>query len=151
MQIGVLGIQGAVSEHIVSLDLALQDMRLGGEIINVRDKKDLKSLDGLFLPGGESTTISMLSHSSGITKYLRDSNLPIFATCAGMIFMATKTDGPEQELLNRIDMTIKRNAFGPQRESFETILDVEKTKGFPSRALMLFNTARVKPYGNKRK
>lgn len=132
MKLGVLGIQGAVSEHIISSDLALQGLKIDGETIEVRETSDLKKIDGLFLPGGESTTISGLSHTSGITDYLRTSDLPIFGTCAGMVFMATNTDGPSQNLLNRIDMGVSRNAFGTQAESFETSLDVANLKSFPA-------------------
>jgi len=132
MKIGVLGLQGAVSEHIISSDLALQDLNIDGTTIEVREKSQLKTLDGLILPGGESTTISYLSDSSGITEYLNSSTLPIFATCAGMILMGTSCDGPKQKLIGRIDMETTRNFFGCQRESFETLLDISNIRNFPA-------------------
>ena len=132
MKIGVLGLQGAVSEHLISSDLALEDLGIGGETIEVRESSQLKKLDGIILPGGESTTISGLSNSSGITDYLRSSGLPIFATCAGMVFLSTSCNGPKQQLINRIGMHVNRNAFGTQRDSFETPLNIGSIKNFPA-------------------
>lgn len=132
MRIGVLGLQGAVSEHVISSGLALQGLGIEGDATEVRELSQIKKLDCLILPGGESTTISYLSGNSGITTYLRTSGLPILATCAGMVLLGTSCDGPAQNLIGRIDMEITRNAFGPQRESFETLLDVGTAKKFPA-------------------
>jgi len=132
MRIGVLGLQGAVSEHILSTDLALNELGIEGTVSEVRETTHLEDLDGIILPGGESTTISGLSHTSGITNQLRNSDLPILATCAGMILAGTSCDGPQQELIKRIDMHVTRNAFGTQRESFETRLNLKHIRELPA-------------------
>ena len=116
MKIGVLASQGAFAEHISVLH------RLEVESVPVRLPRELKGLDGLILPGGESTSISklMLEYKlmSEIGALARD-GLPIFGTCAGMILLAKKVPGLYLEPLDLMDITVRRNAFGRQRESFE--------------------------------
>jgi 5'-phosphate synthase pdxT subunit len=121
--IGVLALQGAVREHRAVLD------RLDLAAIEVRGPKDLDRVDGLILPGGESTTMSMLIESSGLLPGLQqrlDEGMPAFGTCAGMILLATEVaDGrPDQHLFGAIDIGVRRNAFGRQVDSFETDLAV---------------------------
>lgn len=123
-RIGVLALQGAVRAHAEVL------AALGAEPVEVRTPTDLAGVDGLVLPGGESTTMSILLDSSGLRVPLAarlGDGLPAFGTCAGMILLATEVlDGrPDQRSFGAIDLTVRRNAFGRQRDSFETDLAVE--------------------------
>jgi len=120
MKIGVLALQGAFIEH----EQALQ--RIGVEAREVRLPEQLEGLDGLIIPGGESTTIGKLAVQYGLMEPIRamaaEGKL-LWGTCAGMIFMA-KDVGRDQPLLGLMDVTVQRNAFGRQVDSFETDLDV---------------------------
>jgi 5'-phosphate synthase pdxT subunit len=123
-QVGVLALQGDVQEHV----RVLAD--LGVAPHEVRTAADLAAVDALILPGGESTTMSLLLESSGLLEPLRDrlrAGLPAFGTCAGMILLATDVvDGrPDQHRLGAIDIGVRRNAFGRQVDSFETDLMVK--------------------------
>jgi 5'-phosphate synthase pdxT subunit len=122
MNIGVLALQGAVAEHIRSIELA------GGQGIVVKRTEQLADIDGLIIPGGESTTIGKLMRKYGfieaIRKFAREGN-PVFGTCAGLIVLAERLEGAEEPHLALMDMTVARNAFGRQRESFETDLEVK--------------------------
>jgi 5'-phosphate synthase pdxT subunit len=119
MKIGVLALQGAFIEHIKML------RHLGVEAVEVRLPADLEGLDGLIIPGGESTTIGKLAEIYGLMEPLRQFALekPVWGTCAGMIFMA-KDIGLDQPLLGVMDIVVERNAFGRQVDSFETGLEV---------------------------
>ena len=122
-RVGVLALQGDVREHCRSLEL------LGAEPVEVRTPADLGSVTSVVLPGGESTTMSLLLESSGLLDPLRArlaEGMPAFGTCAGMILLATDVlDGrPDQHALAAIDISVRRNAFGRQVDSFETDLDV---------------------------
>lgn len=122
MKIGVLALQGAVAEHIRSISLA------GGQGIAVKRAEQLADLDGLIIPGGESTTIGKLMRKYGFMEGIRDfadAGKPVFGTCAGLIVLAERLEGAEEPHLALMNMTVARNAFGRQRESFETDLDVE--------------------------
>lgn len=121
--VGVLALQGEVARHLAAV------LELGARAVPVRTPDQLAEVDGLILPGGESTTMSMLLQSSGLLEPLRQrlaDGLPAFGTCAGMILLARRVlDGrPDQQQLGAIDITVRRNAFGRQLESFETDLDV---------------------------
>jgi len=121
MIIGVLALQGAVAEHIRSIELA------GGQGIAVKKIEQLAEIDGLIIPGGESTTIGKLMRKYGFMEAIREyagQGMPIFGTCAGLIVLAERLEGAEEPHLALMDMTVTRNAFGRQRESFETDLDV---------------------------
>ncbi len=121
MKIGVLASQGAFAEHISVL------RRLEVEAAPVRLPRELGGLDGLIIPGGESTSISKLMHDYklvGEIKSLGQDGLPIFGTCAGMILLAKKGAASYPEPLGLIDIQVERNAFGRQRESFETELSI---------------------------
>jgi len=118
--IGVIGLQGAVSEHLQMLKT------LGAEGVWVRRKSQLKNLQGLIIPGGESTTISKLMQKSGMfneIKRMGKKGSPIMGTCAGLILLAKKGDlqtkKTKTKLLGLMNMEINRNAFGRQKESFE--------------------------------
>jgi pyridoxal 5'-phosphate synthase pdxT subunit len=121
MIIGVLALQGAVREHVASL------ARLGISSRAVKSATDLSGLDGLILPGGESTAISLLAESGLLLslKQAAESGLPMFGTCAGMILLATGIEGCESGYIGAIDITVARNATGRQVDSFETDLDIE--------------------------
>ena len=121
MRIGVLAAQGAFIEHMAVL------RRLGVEAVPVRLPGELEGLDGLIIPGGESTTISQLLVDYKLLTELRrlaQNGLPIFGTCAGMILLANDVADPKVEPLGVMPIKIKRNAFGRQRESFETELAI---------------------------
>jgi len=121
MKIGVLALQGAVAEHIRMLELA------GAEARAVKKVEELAELDGLIIPGGESTTISKLMHKYGFMDEVRQFGLakkPIFGTCAGAILLAKRINGQEEAHLGLMDMKVERNAFGRQKESFEAKLPI---------------------------
>ncbi|MDE0233216.1 MAG: pyridoxal 5'-phosphate synthase glutaminase subunit PdxT [bacterium] len=120
--IGVLALQGDVREHRVALD------RLGVSYRPVRRPEELEGLDGLVIPGGESTTIGRLAERFGLLNPLRAAladGLPTLATCAGMILVAGAIVEGDQPLLGGLDVVVRRNAFGRQNESFEMDLDVK--------------------------
>jgi 5'-phosphate synthase pdxT subunit len=121
MRIGVLASQGAFVEHIAIL------RQLEVEALPVRLPQELAGLDGLIIPGGESTSISKLMLSYNLMNEVRDlaqNGLPIFGTCAGMILLASKISDLDVEPLGVMDITVGRNAFGRQRDSFETELSI---------------------------
>ena len=119
--VGVLALQGAVSEHIAQIET------LGAKAIMVKTLAELQQVDALVLPGGESTTIGRLLHSSGLFQALQSFDKPILGTCAGLILLANKLEGNEQPHLAKMDIQVQRNAFGRQVDSFQTELMV---KGF---------------------
>ena len=121
MKIGVLGLQGAVREHLRSL----AQLEIEGRI--VKKQEDLSGLSGLILPGGESTAISLLAAGSFLEELRRlaREGLPLFGTCAGMILLAHEVEGREGPIIDAIDITVARNASGRQVDSFETVLAVE--------------------------
>lgn len=123
MKIGVLAIQGDFAEHIVMLK------RLKVETVEVRLPEHLKNLDGLIIPGGESTTIGKLATDYGMMEPLREFGRrhAIWGTCAGAIFLS-KDARRSQPLLGLMDITVERNAFGRQVDSFEADLDVPEMK-----------------------
>jgi len=129
--VGVLALQGAVREHQRVL------ASLGAEVRLVRRREDLHGLDGLVLPGGESTTIGMLLDEYEIAPVLRSGKLPIFGTCAGMILMADEIEGSEQPRLGVMRISVRRNAFGRQRESFEEAIDGAPVAGSPLRGVFI--------------
>lgn len=126
-KIGVLALQGNVSEHIDAFLLALERMGYGpsSEVFEVRSPGDLDHCNALAIPGGESTTISHLIDKNGLYDPIRSFKGGIFATCAGMVLMATHVDDPRVHPLGLMDITVDRNAFGRQRESFEMDLEIE--------------------------
>lgn len=128
MKVGILALQGAVREQREVLDA------LGVEVIEVRTPGQLGALDALVLPGGESTTMSKLLDSSDVRESLAGllaDGLPAFGTCAGMIMLAAEVvDGrPDQRSLGAIDVAVRRNAYGRQRDSFETELTIDALAG----------------------
>jgi 5'-phosphate synthase pdxT subunit len=137
LRIGVIALQGDVTEHIHAMRIALQGK---GEVLEVRKSGLIPGCDGLVLPGGESTAISRQLESSGMTEELKEaasSGVPILATCAGLVLVSREIEGDGRvEPLGLMDIRISRNAFGSQRESFEADLRVEGFKE-PYRAVFI--------------
>jgi len=128
-RIGVLALQGDVSEHIAALERA---MRGQGEVVEIRKPGQMEECQGLVLPGGESTAIFRQLERSGLTEELKAaaiSGKPVLATCAGLVLVSKEIEGIEGDTrvkpLGLMDIKISRNAFGPQRESFEADLEIE--------------------------
>ena len=122
MKIGVLALQGAVAEHLKSISSS------GAEGIAIKQTEQLSEVDGLIIPGGESTTIGKLMRKYGFIEAIREfseQGKPIFGTCAGLIVLAKDIEGSEEPHLGLMNIAVSRNAFGRQRESFETDLDIK--------------------------
>jgi 5'-phosphate synthase pdxT subunit len=127
-RIGVLAYQGDVREHLAAL------AAVGADPVEVRTLADLDAVDGLIVPGGESTVIGKLAARYGLLGPLRErvvAGLPVLGTCAGMIFLAREVEGPPQDLLGVLDVRVRRNAFGRQVASFEAEVDVKGVDGGP--------------------
>jgi 5'-phosphate synthase pdxT subunit len=134
MRIGVLALQGAFREHVATL------RSIGVEAVEVRLPADLAGLDGLVLPGGESTTMRRLIRRwdlAGPILELARSGAPLFGTCAGMIIMAKTIAGGEEPVLPLLDVVVERNAFGRQLDSFETDLEVPVLGERPVHAIFI--------------
>ena len=134
--IGVLALQGDVAEHLRALGAA------GARASAVRRPGELEAVDGLVIPGGESTTIWKLAEIFELAEPLRKrvaGGLPVFGSCAGMIMLAARLSGAAsgQETLGAIDVTVQRNAFGRQVDSFESDLDITDVPGPPFRAVFI--------------
>jgi 5'-phosphate synthase pdxT subunit len=134
MKIGVLALQGAFREHLDTL------AAIGVEGVRVREPADLSGVSGLILPGGESTTMRQLIDRWGLRDPilgLADRGAPIYGTCAGMIVLATEIAGGEPPILPLLDVTVERNAFGRQLDSFEADLDVPVLGSTPVHAVFI--------------
>lgn len=121
IKIGILALQGAVREHARSVEES------GAEAIIIKRKEQLAEVDGLILPGGESTTMRRLIDRYEFMDSLKSfasSGKPLFGTCAGLILLANRIVGYETPHIGALDVTVERNSFGRQRESFETELDI---------------------------
>lgn len=132
MKVGILALQGAFIEHANTL------INLGVEPILVRNSEDLKNIDGLILPGGESTAIGKLLidlHLLSPIKNLIEQGLPVFGTCAGMILLAKNLSNDSRKHLGTMDIIVKRNAYGRQNDSFSTR---ESFKNIDSKVEMVF-------------
>ena len=135
-KVGILALQGAVARH----ERALADA--GATPLPVRTSAQLDEVDALVVPGGESTTISMLLESSGLFEPIAerlDTGMPVFGTCAGMILLASEVlDGrPDQRCFGRVDVSVRRNGYGRQVDSFEADLDVDGLAGEPFHAVFI--------------
>lgn len=132
LTVGVLGLQGDIEEHLAALELARSKLGGEGESILVKSMDDVKRIHALIIPGGESTVIGTLSSIKGIMPALRErinNGLPTLGTCAGMIMLAKKVQDrvvgeTNQTLIGALDITLERNSFGRQRESFEADLQL---------------------------
>jgi pyridoxal 5'-phosphate synthase pdxT subunit len=131
--IGVLALQGDFAEHEAIL------RGLGVEVREVRLPRDLAGLDGLIIPGGESTTITRLLAMYDLLEPIRSfaRGRPVWGTCAGMIVMAKRATDLDREGLELMDISVERNAFGRQVDSFETDLDIRGIEGAPVRAIFI--------------
>ena len=131
MRIAVIAIQGNVEEHIESANKAMEDMGIHGEVLPVRHSGTIPTCDAIILPGGESTTLGRLMAREGIDVEIKEAaaaGKPIMGTCAGLVLLA-KYGGEQvartgQQLLDLMDISVDRNAFGGQRESFEIPLKI---------------------------
>ncbi|GAA1895018.1 pyridoxal 5'-phosphate synthase glutaminase subunit PdxT [Streptomyces sodiiphilus] len=135
-EIGVLALQGDVREHLDALTGA------GARGRPVRRPEELAAVDGLVIPGGESTTMSKLATAFGLLEPLRErvrAGMPAYGSCAGMIMLADKILDPRsgQETIGGIDMIVRRNAFGRQNESFEAAVEVEGIDGGPVQGVFI--------------
>lgn len=146
MNISVIGVQGAVSEHIEATKKAMEKLGFNGEVRWVKDRHALESSDAAIIPGGESTTISRLIEKGGLLPALE--TMPIFGTCAGMVLLASEGDSQVkqtgQTLLKRMDFQVDRNAFGRQRESFQAGIQIF---GKPFEAVFIRAPAARKVFG----
>lgn len=129
-RIGVLALQGDVREHVALLE------RLGAEVVRVRRPEEFAQVEGLVIPGGESTVIDKLSRMFGLAEPIREAirgGMPMLGTCAGLIMLADHlVDGIDgQQTFGGLDVLVRRNAFGRQTESFEADLDVAELGADP--------------------
>lgn len=134
MKVGVLSLQGAVEEHLRMIK------RCGFEGVKVKTVEDLKKVDRLIIPGGESTAIGKLAKIYGLDREISKrgrEGMPIFGTCAGMILLANKIVGNEQIRFNLIDIEVERNAFGRQVDSFEADLKIKDFSGKHFKAVFI--------------
>lgn len=129
MRIGIIAIQGNVEEHIFSLQSALKQIECEAEIVKIKHKGIVPSCSALIIPGGESTTLGRLMEREGIASEIRmaaKSGVPIMGTCAGLVLLAKhggkQVEKTGQALLGLMDIHVNRNAFGRQKESFESLI-----------------------------
>ena len=134
MKIGVLALQGAFREHLDTL------RAIGVEGVRVREPADLADISGMIFPGGESTTMRQLIERWGLREPILDlaaQGAPLFGTCAGMIVLATQIAGGESPILPLLDVTVERNAFGRQLDSFEAEVPVPVLGDTPVHAVFI--------------
>ena len=134
--VGVLALQGDVREHLAMLP------ELGAEAVTVRRPEELAAVDGLVVPGGESTTMAKLAARFGLLEPLRAAvagGLPVYGSCAGMIMLADRLldAPPDQVTVGGLDVTVRRNAFGRQVDSFESQVEVDGVAGGPVHAVFI--------------
>src|SRR4051812_27022708 len=133
-RVGVLGLQGDFAEHLETL------RSLGADAIDVRRPEQLDDVDSLIIPGGESTTIGKLAERYQFIPKLREriaDGMPVWGTCAGAIFLAQDVPGHPHPILSAMDISVERNAFGRQLDSFEADLDVKGMAGAPYHAVFI--------------
>lgn len=125
IKIGILNLQGAVSEHLEMTQRTIEKMNMEDEIIaeGVRYADEVAHCSGVIISGGESTVIGKLIKERGIDKVIKDNQIPVFGTCAGMVILSKETDY-DQDILEIMDIEVKRNAFGRQRDSFENEINI---------------------------
>ena len=132
LTVGVLGLQGDIEEHVAATRLALEKMSFKGNVVLVKTVEGVEAVDGLIIPGGESTVmggLSSLKHTLQTIQQRIHDGMPVLGTCAGLILLSKKVldrvvGKTNQPLLGVIDAVVERNAFGRQRESFEADLDI---------------------------
>lgn len=134
VNIGVLAVQGDVAENLTATRMAMDELGVEGVVTEVKNPDQISDLDGLIIPGGESTVIGTLSLVNGSLKKIKEkiaSGIPVLGTCAGMILLSKKVKDRvvgdmEQPLLDYLDIKIERNTFGRQKDSFEADVALEK-------------------------
>ena len=134
INIGVLAVQGDVAENIMATKMAMEELDIEGIVNEIKNPEQISDLDGLIIPGGESTVIGTLSLVNGSLKKIKEkiaSGMPVFGICAGLILLSKKAKDRvvgemDQPLLDFLDVKIERNAFGRQRDSFESEISMEK-------------------------
>ena len=139
LTLGVLSIQGDVLENILSVKAAIDALDIDGTVISVKTPDEISKVDGLIIPGGESTTIGRLSVANGAMKILKEKieqGMPVLGICAGMILLSKNAQDKvvgkiDQPLLDMLDIKLERNSFGRQRESFESDISLNSI-GIPS-------------------
>ena len=157
MKIGIVGLQGAVSEHLKATKRAMQKLSIKGEAVWVGRPAQLEGVAGIIIPGGESTTIGKLMQMTGLFERVRQltkNGTPIFGTCAGLIVLAKRGDEQivrtKQPLLGLMDISAIRNAFGRQRESFEAELEIPALGKEPFRGVFIRAPAVSEVWGDTR-
>ena len=133
IQIGILAVQGDVTENFLATMASMSELGIDGTVIQVKTIEQISELDGLIIPGGESTVIGQMSLVNGGLKKIKEkieSGMPVFGICAGMIFLAKNSKDKivgkvEQPLLDVLDVKIERNSFGRQKDSFEANISME--------------------------
>lgn len=134
VNIGILAVQGDVAENILATKMAIEELGMEGIVTEVKTPEQISDLDGLVIPGGESTVIGTLSLVNGSLKKIKEkiaSGMPVFGICAGMILLSKKAKDRvvgemDQPLLDFLDVKIERNAFGRQKDSFESEISMDK-------------------------
>ena len=133
LNVGILSIQGDVQENLLSTKAAFDELGINGNITQVKTPNEISQLDGLIIPGGESTTIGQLSLVNGSLKVLKEkieNGMPVLGICAGMIMLSKTADDrvvgkTDQALLNILDIKLQRNSFGRQQDSFESDISMD--------------------------
>lgn len=123
IKIGILDLQGDVTEHLDMTTRALEDMGLDSQAVKVKSPSEVADCQGIIISGGESTIIGKLLEEEGIGQIIRDRQIPVMGTCAGMVLLASATDY-QQPLLKVIPMKVKRNGFGRQKLSFQQEIEI---------------------------
>ncbi|TLX94841.1 MAG: pyridoxal 5'-phosphate synthase glutaminase subunit PdxT [Thaumarchaeota archaeon] len=134
LNIGILAVQGDVAENIMATKMSLEELGINGTVNEIKTPEQIADLDGLIIPGGESTVIGTLSLVNGSLKKIKEriaNGMPVFGICAGLILLSKKAKDRvigemDQPLLDFLDIKIERNAFGRQRDSFESEIPMEK-------------------------
>ncbi|HEX6281197.1 MAG TPA: pyridoxal 5'-phosphate synthase glutaminase subunit PdxT [Nitrososphaera sp.] len=132
MTIGVLGLQGDIEENVAATSQALQELHMDGSVDMVRYPEEIEKIDGLILPGGESTvqsTLAAIQRSLPVIKKRISEGMPVLGTCAGMIMLSKRAydriiGDTKQKLIGNLDIVVERNAFGRQNDSFEADLSI---------------------------
>jgi 5'-phosphate synthase pdxT subunit len=145
LKIGVVAIQGAVSEHVESLKLAMEKLGLNGTVNLVKKPTDLEEVQGTVIPGGESTVIGRVAERTGLLKALKEKVegvMPVFGTCAGVILLAkevcdARLGKVNQPLVGVMDLKVVRNYYGRQKESFEVDLEIPAIGDRPFRGVFI--------------
>ncbi|BAB66511.1 pyridoxal 5'-phosphate synthase glutaminase subunit PdxT [Sulfurisphaera tokodaii] len=156
MKIGIVAYQGSFEEHALQTKRALDNLKIQGDIVAVKKPNDLKDVDAIIIPGGESTTIGVVAQKLGILDELKEkinSGIPTLGTCAGAIILAkdvtdAKVGKKSQPLIGSMDISVIRNYYGRQRESFEATVDLSEIGGGKTRVVFIRAPAIVKTWGD---